>query len=237
MGRPRRRAGPVRPAAEHGRRRRRSDLGRRRLQPSHSGLRHRRAAASSCGARTASEPGQLAYPYGLVLDGQGHVYVCEFGNHRVQKFTLDGKSLGCWGTHGREPGELHNPWAVVRDSRGRIHVLDSSNHRVQRIRDVDRRPSPTDPAIDSMLQHRLRQPLVPAAAGRCCRWCGGSAFAAWRAWAGCAARWRSALRSVVFAAAGAGAGRNAVGAHERPADGDLSARSVAEHLASSRPTR
>ena len=52
----------------------------------------------------------------LALDGQGHVYVCEFGNHRVQKFTLDGESLGCWGSEGKAPGELNNPWAVVRDT-------------------------------------------------------------------------------------------------------------------------
>jgi hypothetical protein len=51
----------------------------------------------------------------------------------VQKFTLEGQSLGCWGRAGREPGELLAPWAVARDSRGRIYVLDTNNHRVQRI--------------------------------------------------------------------------------------------------------
>ena len=51
----------------------------------------------------------------------------------MQKFTLDGQSLGCWGTHGRREGQMHNPWALVRDSTGRIHVLDTNNHRVQRI--------------------------------------------------------------------------------------------------------
>ena len=80
-----------------------------------------------------SQPGQLRYPYDLALDGKGHVYVCEWGNHRIQKFTLDGHSVAIWGTSGREPGQLHNPWALVRDSRGRIHVLDTYNHRVQRI--------------------------------------------------------------------------------------------------------
>ena len=80
-----------------------------------------------------SAPGQLYYPYGLALDGKGHLYVCEYGNHRVQKFTLDGKSVGTWGTHGREPGQLHNPWAIAFDSKGRLYVLDSSNNRVQRV--------------------------------------------------------------------------------------------------------
>ncbi len=81
-----------------------------------------------------SEPGKLYYPYGLALDGKGHLYVCEYGNHRVQKFTLDGKSVGVWGSRGREPGQLNSPWAVALDSQGRLNVLDSSNHRVQRVR-------------------------------------------------------------------------------------------------------
>jgi hypothetical protein len=75
----------------------------------------------------------LSYPYSLVFDAEGDLLVCEYGNHRVQKLTRDGQSLGCWGTEGRQPGELFNPWAVVCDSRGRIHVLDTNNHRVQRI--------------------------------------------------------------------------------------------------------
>jgi sugar lactone lactonase YvrE len=81
-----------------------------------------------------SEPGQLSFPYDLILDGKGHLYVAEFGNHRVQKFTLDGKSLGCWGTNGRRKGQLYQPWALVMDSKNRIHILDTYNHRVQRIR-------------------------------------------------------------------------------------------------------
>jgi hypothetical protein len=52
----------------------------------------------------------------------------------VQKFTLDGKSLGAWGHSGRKEGELCQPWAAARDSRGRTFVLDSYNHRVQRFR-------------------------------------------------------------------------------------------------------
>jgi DNA-binding beta-propeller fold protein YncE len=88
------------------------------------------------------EPGQLYYPYDLIVienlagdpgDDQSQVVVCEYGNHRLQKFTFSGKSLGCWGTHGRNPGQLHNPWALAHDSQGRIHVLDSNNNRVQRI--------------------------------------------------------------------------------------------------------
>ena len=82
---------------------------------------------------TGSEPGQLRYPYDLVLHDQ-HVYICEYGNHRIQKFTLDGKSVAVWGGIGREPGNLHTPWAMARDSTNRMHVVDTLNQRVQRVR-------------------------------------------------------------------------------------------------------
>jgi len=78
-------------------------------------------------------PGQLRYPYDLLLDGD-YVYVAEFGNHRVQKFTREGKFVASWGVQGRRPGELYQPWALVVDSQRRIHILDTYNHRVQRIR-------------------------------------------------------------------------------------------------------
>ena len=88
-----------------------------------------------------SQPGELLYPYDILLDdaalagaGEGRVYLCEFGNHRVQKFTLDGQFVGLWGKNGRREGELDQPWGIARDSQGRMFVLDSYNHRIQRFR-------------------------------------------------------------------------------------------------------
>jgi hypothetical protein len=61
------------------------------------------------------------------------LYVVELENCRVQKFTLEGESLGVWGSPGRAPGQLCSPWALAVDSRGVVHVVDSLNDRVQRI--------------------------------------------------------------------------------------------------------
>jgi hypothetical protein len=69
----------------------------------------------------------------LAFGKHGEAYVVERGNCRVQKFALDGTSLGCWGGRGRLPGTFYEPWALVIDSRGRVHVIDTENHRVQRI--------------------------------------------------------------------------------------------------------
>jgi DNA-binding beta-propeller fold protein YncE len=91
--------------------------------------------------RHGHAPGELNYPYDIVLDeaalagrNDGRVYLCEFGNHRVQKFTLDGRFVGSFGGSGREPGQLDQPWGAARDSAGRMFVIDSYNHRVQRFR-------------------------------------------------------------------------------------------------------
>src|SRR5262249_43168106 len=91
-----------------------------------------------CWGEPGEGAGQLRYPYDLAFGRKGdqlkdELYVVEWGNQRVQKFTLDGRFLGSWGKHGRQPGQLYNPWAVAVDSKGRVHVIDSENHRVQRI--------------------------------------------------------------------------------------------------------
>ena len=52
-----------------------------------------------------TEPGRLSYPYDLEFDREGNLFVIEFGNHRVQRFTPAGESLGCWGQEGRGEGE------------------------------------------------------------------------------------------------------------------------------------
>jgi hypothetical protein len=76
----------------------------------------------------------MSYPYDLAIGPDRALYVCEYGNHRVQKFTLDGTPLGLWGRAGRGPGELFNPWALAVDGQGAVSVIDSNNHRVQRFR-------------------------------------------------------------------------------------------------------
>jgi DNA-binding beta-propeller fold protein YncE len=83
--------------------------------------------------------GQLKYPYDILLDdaalagrADGHVYLCEFGNHRVQKFTTEGEFVALFGKNGRREGELDQPWGIAKDSQGRMYVLDTYNHRVQR---------------------------------------------------------------------------------------------------------
>lgn len=76
--------------------------------------------------------GQLQFPYGMKLFSQDRILISEFGNHRVQCWTRDGKPVDSWGQAGSEDGQLNQPWAVDVDSRERIYVVDSGNNRVQR---------------------------------------------------------------------------------------------------------
>ena len=77
----------------------------------------------------------MSYPYDLAIGPDHCLYVCEYGNHRVQKFTLDGKSLGIWGTCGpRARAALQPLCPGRRQSRATSRSIDSNNHRVQRFR-------------------------------------------------------------------------------------------------------
>lgn len=82
--------------------------------------------------RVGSGPGEFRFPYGIDVDREGKLVVCEFGNNRVQRIDpRDGTSLGTWGRPGRAPGELVTPWAVAVDQSGRVVAVDGGNNRLQ----------------------------------------------------------------------------------------------------------
>jgi hypothetical protein len=79
-----------------------------------------------------SELGQFRFPYGLDIDPDGRLVVCEFGNNRVQLVDKDtGKGIKAWGSAGREPGQLAYPWAAAVDKKSRVVAVDAGNNRLQ----------------------------------------------------------------------------------------------------------
>jgi DNA-binding beta-propeller fold protein YncE len=79
-----------------------------------------------------SELGQFRFPYGLDIDGDGRLVVCEFGNNRIQRVDKEtGRGLGAWGSAGREPGQLAYPWGVAVDKHDRVVAVDAGNNRLQ----------------------------------------------------------------------------------------------------------
>lgn len=79
-----------------------------------------------------SGDGQFHSPAGVAVDGDGHVYVTDSYNDRVQKFTSNGAFLTAWGTHGTGNGQFDTPMGVAVDAGGDVFVTDYSNSRIQR---------------------------------------------------------------------------------------------------------
>jgi len=76
-------------------------------------------------------PGQFSRAEGLALDRDGNVLVADSCNHRIQKFSHDGKFLSAFGKAGAAVGELNFPYDVKVDRAGNILVCEYGNSRVQ----------------------------------------------------------------------------------------------------------
>ena len=82
------------------------------------------------GPRGAGD-GELGLPWGIAIDKEGDVFVADWRNDRVQKFSADGKFLMKFGSAGKGQGELNRPTSVDVDSDGLIYVADWGNDRLQ----------------------------------------------------------------------------------------------------------
>jgi DNA-binding beta-propeller fold protein YncE len=70
-------------------------------------------------------------PWGIDVDTEGDVYVTDWRNDRVQKFTADGRFLMQFGTPGAGEGEFNRPTGIAVDQAGVIYVADWHNDRLQ----------------------------------------------------------------------------------------------------------
>jgi len=84
--------------------------------------------AGKWGSRGAGA-GQFLNPCGLAVDDEGHVYVSDTFNHRIQRFTSAGAYLGGWGTSGTGPDQVRSPRNI--DIHGSsLYVADTGNNRI-----------------------------------------------------------------------------------------------------------
>jgi len=81
----------------------------------------------------AAEDETVAFymPAGIALDGPGNLYILDTGNHRVQKFSSDGRYLASFGRQGQGPGEFAYPDSIDIDSADMVWVSDPNNQRIQ----------------------------------------------------------------------------------------------------------
>ena len=79
---------------------------------------------------------RFSTPYSITVDSSNAIYVADYYNDRVQKFSPD-SSIGTTvagqanGAVGSTAYDLHYPTCVLLDSNGNLYVSDSANHRVQ----------------------------------------------------------------------------------------------------------
>jgi streptogramin lyase len=70
-------------------------------------------------------------PSGIAVDSKGQVYVTDWRNDRVQKFTADGRFVMQFGSSGAGEGEFNRPTGIAVDKAGVIYVADWRNDRLQ----------------------------------------------------------------------------------------------------------
>ena len=73
---------------------------------------------------------EIARYLGLAVDGDGNVYVSEYGNDRIQVFDPQARFLRKWGSEGNGDGEFSQPQGLAIDSDGDVYVSDQGNHRI-----------------------------------------------------------------------------------------------------------
>lgn len=67
----------------------------------------------------------------VAISHKGNIFVADFYNHRIQKFTPKGKFLLSFGSKGKDPGQFDRPTDVAIDSDGNVYVVDFGNNRIQ----------------------------------------------------------------------------------------------------------
>ena len=104
--------------------------------------------ASEDAAKISSAYGGFAYPHQVAVENNGTFYVCDMGNHRIQKFARDGTFIGWIGA--KTDGTIASGWAQVGESApsdmlggfnkplsiqltsdDMLLISDSLNHRLQ----------------------------------------------------------------------------------------------------------
>jgi sugar lactone lactonase YvrE len=78
--------------------------------------------------------GQFTEPWDVAVGVDGSVFVADTWNHRVQKFTADGKFVTAWGTGIlSEPANLlgfFGPRGIAVNNQGEVFITDTGNKRV-----------------------------------------------------------------------------------------------------------
>jgi predicted membrane-bound mannosyltransferase/DNA-binding beta-propeller fold protein YncE len=84
------------------------------------------------GVNVPLENGTFNETWGIAVGPDGSVYVTDTWNHRIQKFSADGRFIKAWGTFGQgeTPESFYGPRGLAVDAEGRVYVVDTGNKRI-----------------------------------------------------------------------------------------------------------
>ena len=89
---------------------------------------------SRSGVRTRFGDGQLRMPRGVAVDALGNVYVADWENHCIQKFSSSGVFITKWGSEGSGDGQFKylGLGDIAVDTSGNVYVADRTYNRIQK---------------------------------------------------------------------------------------------------------
>ena len=82
-------------------------------------------------AEPGKGPGQIKKARAIDFGPDGHIYVADTGNNRVQVFDREGEYIHSFGKQGSKTGQFKSPEGIAVNSKGNVYVADSGNHRIQ----------------------------------------------------------------------------------------------------------
>ena len=78
---------------------------------------------------------QLYWPWGVVGDQLGSVYIADRGNYRIMRWCADsreGNVIVGGNGQGQGKNQLHCPMSLSFDEENNLYVSDYYNHRIQK---------------------------------------------------------------------------------------------------------
>ncbi len=76
--------------------------------------------------------GWFATVTGITVDKTGNIFVADFYNNRIQKFSPDGTFLTTFGKEGTAPSQFKHPIAMAVTDDGTVFIADYGNNRIQK---------------------------------------------------------------------------------------------------------
>ena len=76
-------------------------------------------------------PGQFTLPLGVAANKHGVIFVSDSTNHRIEKFSPEGRFLLSFGTQGVKNSCLESPEGIALLGEEKVYVADRGNNRIQ----------------------------------------------------------------------------------------------------------